>query len=129
MGLQCKNLSPAVSYFSFFPCANLAHCLLPAHTDGTDHITPVLREPRELPVVLRVLCVSEANLQTFNPLFTSGPYCFEKRPPSAVHVSNCVSVLVHETAVVSGVVSKLPLFVVRFDIISRTFAEVRIKRA
>lgn len=62
----------------------------------------------------------------FNPLcrsITSDPYRFEKRLPSAVLfimaslVSNYVSVLVHETAVVSGVVSKLSLLL-SLDLIS-----------
>lgn len=62
-------------FFSLHPCTSLIYRLLSAHTDRTDLITAVLREPHASPVGLIVLCISEAIIKSpnFKPCPATSP--------------------------------------------------------
>lgn len=62
-------------FFSLHLCTSLIYRLLSAHTDRTDLITAVLREPHASPVGLKVLCISEAIIKSpnFEPCSSTSP--------------------------------------------------------
>lgn len=72
---QIKNPSAAILFFSLHLCTSLIYRLLSAHTDRTDLITAVLREPHASPVGLKVLCISEAIIKSpnFEPCSSTSP--------------------------------------------------------